>query len=83
MIIQLFHGYHARNWDFCLHSARCKAALAALKAYHAFAFIVELVLCHVYAFVSEVVHGLTNCTESNVTKGLCIFSLRLSGEFLS
>lgn len=82
MIIQVFHGYHACNWDFAFIQ-QDDSAPAALKAYHAFALILELFLCHVYAFVSEVVHGLTNCTESNVTEGLCIFSMRLSGEFLT
>lgn len=42
----------------------------------------EPFLCHVFAFLSEVVHGLTSCTESDVTEGLCIFSMRLLGEFL-
>lgn len=81
--IELFHSYHARNCDFCLHSARYNVSLAVLKAYHAFVFILELFLCHVYAFAPEVVHGLTSCTESNVTEGLCIFSVRLLGEFLT
>lgn len=55
MIIQVFHGYHACNWDFAFIQ-QDDSAPAALKAYHAFALILELFLCHVYAFVSEVVH---------------------------
>lgn len=54
-----------------------------MKACPAFAFVLELFLCHVYAVVPEVVYGLTSCTESNVKEGLCIFSMRLSGEFLT